>query len=241
MNACLYDGDVVLVNKLRYGARLPFTPLGFTFEGAPRYIDLRLPYCRLPGLSEIARGDAVAFNFSNGGDLPIDRQEQFVKRCMAIPGDSIVITKGEIKVNRVWQLVKTAVKGPIENNNVFQPNIFPHHPALKWNKDNFGPLYIPCKGDSLLLNNDFMIKYERLFSQYEGADLILTGQSYLVNGKHNKYYHVQKNYYFMIGDNRSNSVDSRVFGLIPEDVIIGKVSMVLYSKKKEGRNFMSLN
>ena len=86
MHGTLYEGDRVLVNKLVYGPRLPITPLSFK----DRYVDwIQIPYLRFFGYGEVERNDVIVFNYPVYLSGPIDMQEEYIKRCIAIPGDSV--------------------------------------------------------------------------------------------------------------------------------------------------------
>ncbi len=100
MHGTLYEGDLVLVNKLVYGPRLPITPLSFKTGNEERYVDwIQIPYFRLFGYSEVERNDVIVFNYPIYLSGPIDVQEEYIKRCVAIPGDSIQIINSEVYVN----------------------------------------------------------------------------------------------------------------------------------------------
>ena len=96
MHGTLYEGDYVVINKLAYGARLPITPLSFN----KKFVDwLQLPYVRIFGFSEIKRNDVIAFNYSLTDELPVDMREDYIKRCVALPGDSLKIINAKVYVN----------------------------------------------------------------------------------------------------------------------------------------------
>lgn len=115
-------------------------------------------------------------------------------------------------------------------------NIFPFYPDRERGGayDNYGPVYIPAKGDTLELSIENMPLYQRLISTYENNVLEVKDEAIHINGKQTTEYVVQQNYYFMIGDNRSWSTDSRSWGYVPEDHVIGIARMVLFNKKKDG-------
>lgn len=99
MRSTLNEGDYILVNKLAYGPRMPITLFSLPFSGSSRYLDwVIFPYRRIPGYSDVKRDDIIIFNLP-GGALPIDLHRPYIKRCMALPGDSISIFNGEVFIN----------------------------------------------------------------------------------------------------------------------------------------------
>lgn len=113
-------------------------------------------------------------------------------------------------------------------------NIFPSHKdrTKNWRNDNYGPLYIPKKGDTIYINESSLPIYQRLIGVYEKNKMEQKGDSILINGVLTNIYIIKQNYYFMMGDNHYFSMDSRSWGFVPEDHIIGKANMVLYSHDK---------
>jgi len=114
-------------------------------------------------------------------------------------------------------------------DSLWEKEIFPHNPAYPWNLDNFGPLYIPKKGDTLKLDSTNIVLYNRLIDAYELNDLEVINGKIFINGKETSEYVVKMDYYWMMGDNRHNSADSRVWGFVPDDHIVGKAVFVWLS------------
>ncbi len=110
----------------------------------------------------------------------------------------------------------------IKEKGVRDPNIFPHHPDYNWNVDQFGPLYIPEEGKTININLNNLPLYKRVITEYEGNTLQVKGNQILINGKVTDQYTFKQNYYWMMGDNRHNSIDARAWGFVPFDHVVGK-------------------
>jgi signal peptidase I len=293
MNNTLYTNDVILVNKLKYGPKLPRSPfeipwlnIAFYFNdnAKKRIHDNWWPYKRLSGYSQIKHGDVVVFSMPFGSN----KNMVIVKRCMALAGDTISIKQGNVYINNDYfspsELILNTYKFEVDNRKAFykaidsigfdayfnriKPNtfkgtlsfqdktkleqlsmvnnlvkvtdsigekstVFPNSEFNQWNLDEYGPYIIPKKGMSIDLTPENFALYSHVINTYENITLKFADGIYYLNGKTVKNYTFKQDYYFMMGDNRKGSQDSRVWGLVPEERIIGKVQCVLWSNYQD--------
>jgi signal peptidase I len=291
MEKSLLVGDFLFVSKLHYGPRSPKTPLQLPLThqkiwgtDLPSYTDaIQLPQFRFPGFTSVKNNDVVVFNYPNEPEYPSDLRTNYIKRCIAIAGDTIEVRDMVVYVNGkvadtpekmqnqyyvlsdqflndrfferynitdymaipggfvVSTTPETAAK-LTQNSFIqqvvlekrdkgqFSPQIFPHDSRFEWNEDWFGPLWIPKKGVTVALTaentplfSDIILKYE----DNEGVEL-KDGKIWQ-NGTIMTSYTFQQNYYFMMGDNRHNSADSRFWGYVPEDHVVGKALIIWMS------------
>jgi signal peptidase I len=114
-------------------------------------------------------------------------------------------------------------------------NVFPNVASLNWNRDNFGPIYIPESGKTVVLNKKTLPFYKQIIVEYEKNDLKVQGDDIFINGKKADSYTFKQNYYWMMGDNRHNSEDSRYWGFVPFDHVVGKPVFIWFSYNKDGK------
>ncbi len=226
----LHPGDRIFVNKALMGARL-YTDFHFSKEG------IELKCFRTKGLRAIKHNDIVAFNMPNKEwQIKFVINYVFCKRCVALPGDSISIVNGLYHNNNCLgdlgnhhqQVALSNMPDSLIPPAAMRTIPFEDHLSV-WNIKNFGPLYIPRKGDILEINPKNAALYKILleYETRQQLDIDWRHNQVLLNGKPFANYTFLHNYYFMAGDNVQNSSDSRYWGLVPEEYIIGIVSYVL--------------
>ncbi len=264
MKNTLNEGDFIFVNKWAYGPRIPITPLSLPFN-EDLYLDFHLPYKRIPGYSSPERNDVIVFNLPSEILRPVDKRKDYVKRCIALAGDTLLIKNGIVFINGkpiieseeiLFQYQKISIQGEKtggyltseEADSIYKkgfnvnrftypkdhyhPAIFPHSSFIRWNPDHFGPYYIPGKGVTIQLNSGNIVLYKDIIQEHEHNTVSQLGSKILINGKEAESYTFTMDYYFALGDNRYNSIDSRYFGCIPENHLIGQVPFVIYSPEK---------
>ena len=222
MEQTLLVGDFILVNKFEYGFRTPRTiPL----------TGVRIPHVKfLPGYHSVARGDVVVFEFPGANDvLQHPSVVHYVKRCIGLPGDTMRIHSKLVYVNgSLVNPVSTTQFGSImREQSEIEPGIFPK--GLPFNRDFWGPIVVPKKGMNVEITTENLDQW-RLFIEREGHSIrFTTDGSIEIDGKLTASYTVDQDYYFMLGDNRDRSDDSRYWGFVPEKNIIGKAMMIYWS------------
>jgi signal peptidase I len=214
-------GDRVFVNKFIYGGSTPYTiPL----------TSIRIPHIRVPGYRNVARGDVIVFDWPGGRDqAEKPRQMWYLKRCIGLPGDTIQIDNRVVYVNGRMvpdpshaKHLRTGVFAPGMGN----PAIFPRR--SNFNEDNYGPVVVPRKGMSIALHSGDIAAWQ-VFILREGHDVQILGGIVRIDGREAHEYTVERDYVFAMGDNRDNSLDSRFWGFVPREDVIGKPMIVYWS------------
>jgi signal peptidase I len=317
MENSLLVGDFLFVSKFHYGTRtpktvlqLPLTHQKIWFTNIPSYLDwIQLPQYRLPGFTSVKRNDVVVFNVpgieennfmepdrSKWKDYPVDLKTNYIKRCVALPGDVFSVENQEVVVNgdtlphpELMQFEYMVTAGSQINQRVFERldideygidghndkgvvhrlfitpaqadelsklpfitsvtrqvkprgladfNIYPMGTA--WNGDFYGPITIPKEGWTIPADSANLVLYGKMIQRYdhnpEGSVKIEKYKLY-INGEERKEYTFKQDYYVMMGDNRHNSLDSRYWGFVPADHIVGKGFFIWLSIDKNAGFF----
>ena len=221
METTINVGDFLLGNKFIFGARtpdwvgIPFTRMGFD-----------IPYKRLPALRQPRSGDVVIFRF------PHDTWTKYVKRCIGAAGDTVEIIDKIPYVNgQAFQDPEHSIinYGHIYPADYQEANIFPRGNG---NRDHYRALYVPRKGDTLRvneLNPDYIYNIMSL----DGHEVTYSFSNFYVDGRLTENYVVEQDYFFMLGDNRDNSYDSRYWGLVPFKYVMGTPLVLYFSWDKQ--------
>jgi len=173
---------------------------------------------------DICRYDVIVFNHPDGGGL------QLVKRCIGLPGDTVSIVRGAVYINgNAGNAITTVRKCPWD----FSID-FPLH-SLQWDINNYGPVVTPAKGLIVPLDSANMNLY-RYMIQAEGHEVSCRDGVFYIDNQTVKDYTFCNNGYFVLGDNRGNSSDSRYWGTVPEEMIVGKALMVYFSRDENRRS-----
>lgn len=232
MEPTVMVGRHVLVNKLSYGRRLFDVP---SFDSV-RHGRIMRGWA----MSKPERGDLMVFNqtcFINWDTISFDIMKYFVKRCVGLPGDSFFIDSCRYRVvgsdSPIGLLGPQTLLERLSRDTAYVRRIgmpyetLPFWDSLGWNIRDFGPMYIPKKGDTIFFNEKNVRLYRKYIEWELGHKIVWVEDRFLLPDGTPIHYHIMhQNYYFMCGDNASNSLDSRFWGLVPEEFIVGRVDFI---------------
>jgi signal peptidase I len=193
---------------------------------------------RLKGYRKIKRNDVLVFNFpySNRNKLELDFNVFYAKRCVAIPGDTFYIDNGIYRIKNLSDTIgyyayqrKIAIAEP---EKIVQGtyDCFPFYSGYHWNIKNFGPLYVPGVNSTVALDSINIVLYKNIIEYESNRQISVNNGLVFLDDEVIDQYVFLKNYYFMAGDYAPDSIDSRYWGLLPEDHIVGKAFMIWKSK-----------
>ncbi|MDO5981580.1 signal peptidase I [Flavivirga spongiicola] len=290
MNNTLYTNDVIMVNKLKYGPKLPRSPFDIPWVNIAFYFNDKAratmgtpwwDYKRLSGTTTIKKGDVIVFTM-------FDVDMVIVKRCIGKAGDTLTIKKGDVYVNNMAfnpsKLILNNYEFKVNDRKTFYSKLdsidldisftrtrtnnfratlsfqdkkrleelnmveslvkvtdsltdtstaYPESKYNQWNFDDYGPYIIPQKGMKIILTPENYALYHKVINEHEGVTIKNTEGTYSIKGKEVISYTFKQDYYFMMGDHRKGSLDSRLWGVVPEERIIGKVQCVLFSNYQD--------
>ena len=279
MERSLLVGDFLLVSKLHYGPRTPGT-LGLPFSDW--YVrGLDLPSVRLPGFTEVERGDVIVFNHPTESG-PVDRRTHYIKRVVGLPGDTVTLVQKQVRVNGealplgdgmqqewlvtldrevpfaldaflgigvrsspvreddgVWRIRMTLAEAEtvatwpavrdLRPAVATQPDmLFPF--GRRQTLDDWGPVVVPKRGQVVRLDAETWPAVRDVIERHEGhtARRFADGR-YEIDGALVDTYTFEQDYYFVLGDNRDDSSDSRRWGFVPRSHLVGKAVLVYFS------------
>ncbi len=283
MEENLLVGDYLVVSKLHYGPRTPVS-LGIPLTSI-HLPGITFPYHRLPGFSEVQRGDPIVFNYPPD-DEPIDRKVHYVKRVIGMPGDTLSVRDKLVHIDgdplplgrgmqQYWTVTKSdaryqiprrrmeemgisevrrtnraetvrvlatpegakqmrqrswvrSIEPYVLNSDEYNDLMYPS--GRGYTPDNYGPVHIPAKGTTVKLTDRNWALYRPVIVRYEGHDARqMTDSTFAIDGARTSTYTFQQDYFFAMGDNRDNSQDSRFWGFVPMDHVVGKAVLTYFS------------
>ncbi|MBU3011848.1 signal peptidase I [Polaribacter vadi] len=240
-------------NELPYRAKLQFY---YTFECKEPISQTSFPKFLLSKertgvykiLTEYWENDKVQIAIKENGSLSkIGQDSLYTEVAGGINPEfarkiKMINVENKININLTEEEVARLEKYPLTKsvtkiNHGADNAIFPHVKELGWSQDNFGPIYIPKAGATVKLDTESLPFYEQIIKNYEYNDLVVNGDDIFINGEKVDSYTFQQDYFYLIGDNRHNSLDARYWGYVPFDHVLGKPVMVWFSWDADAPSF----
>ena len=238
----IMPGDFILVEKLSMGPRL------FNVFKATRLEDVEI--YRLPGLRGIKRNDVVVFNFpyeyGRWVSIRFHVMKYYTKRCIGLPGDTLSIRNGLYQIvgekGEIGKRLQQMELAMFSDSILFERYPDPVYPeasagvGMGWTLKEFGPLPIPQRGQSIQMDSTTWKLYHQLVEWEQKQKLTIDGEGVVRLGNEViDAYTFTHDYYFMAGDNAISSIDSRFWGLVPDDYIVGRVWRIWKSVDRKGK------
>ena len=230
MEPALVPGDNILVDKCSTGARL------FHLLKAANKEEFTIH--RIPGWRDFRRNDVLVFNFPYPGrwdSIAFDLMLYYVKRCVAVPGNTLEIRDAHFRI-RGCQETPGCIQAQNELQRILKDGraedfgimtrAYPNREEVPWTIGEFGPLYIPKQGSTIGMDSLNVMLYRNAIEWEQGKKLQMQGDTVWLGDSIISRYCFLKNYYFVAGDKAVNSRDSRYFGLLPEEYIVGRAVRV---------------
>jgi signal peptidase I len=232
MEPAVLAGDFIIASKLIPGPRV--------FKNLRQIrVDGKVQTKRFNGIRKVRRNDILVFNFpySAGWDrIDMNLNVYYLKRCVALPGDTFSIETGELKIENYTDSLGCVFRQrelSQMSQEDFPPDVwrsFPYDTVhYRWNIKDFGPLYVPAANATIAVDTLNIRLYERLIEYETDKRAFVRDGSVYLGDEEIKAYTFRLNYYFMAGDQVLDSQDSRYWGLLPEDHIIGKAVIIVKS------------
>ena len=227
MQPALHPGDNILVNKSIMGARI------FNIWEAAENKEVEI--YRLPGTGKVKRNDVLVFHYPyphKNDSLSMHLLKYYVKRCIALPGDTMGIRSGHYYIKGMDEPIgnveaqERIARLDGENARGIVMDAYPWDKYIDWTIQDFGPLHVPAAGQTVVMDSTAVKLYRNLVEWEQQKKLTFQGKKVFLGDSVIQEYHFRENYYFVGGDYMENSKDSRYWGLLPEPYIVGVATRI---------------
>ena len=233
MQPTLHSGDNILVNKSIMGARI------FNIWDAAEEKEVEIH--RLPGLGRVKRNDVLVFHYPyphKNDSLSMHLLKYYVKRCIALPGDTMGIREGHYYIKGMDEPIgnveaqERIARLDEEDARGIVMDAYPWDKYIDWTIQDFGPLHVPAAGQTVAMDSTSVKLYRNLVEWEQQKKLTFQGKKVFLGDSVIQEYRFRENYYFVGGDYMENSKDSRYWGLLPEPYIVGVATRIWKSVDK---------